>query len=239
MKKLENVFAWIVKIGFFVIPFLPLYISTSMLFPFITGKNFAFRIITEAVFVFWVWLAMVHPQYRPKLTFLFKAVTVFVGLVFLADIFGPNVYRSLFSNYERMEGFMMLGHLYLYYVMLVSVFRKRDWMIFFHSTLVASLLVSYVGLRQKMGLQVSMQGGFRVDSTIGNPTYLAAYLLFHLCILLILMHAFRKKWWAVLLYAAAFLFELMIVYFTATRGAVIGLVVAGIALAATVVWQWS
>lgn len=239
MKKLETIFAWIVKIGLFVIPFLPLYISSSMLFPFITGKNFTFRIITEIILVFWVWLGVANPQYRPKLTFLFKAVTIFTAIVFLADVFGPNPYRSIFSNYERMEGFMMIGHLYLYYLMLISVFRKRDWMIFFHSTLVASLLVSYIGLMQKLGYRVSIQGGFRVDSTIGNPTYLAAYLLFHLWILLILMHAYRKYWWALTLYGAAFLFELMIVYFTATRGAVIGLVVAGIALGAAAVWKWS
>ena len=239
MKKLEYIFLWIVKIALFIIPFLPVYISSSMLFPFITGKNFAFRMITEAIFVFWAWLAIVNPQYRPKLTFLFKVVTAFVAIVFLADVLGPNVYRSLFSNYERMEGFMMIGHLYLYYIMLVSVFRKRDWMIFFHSTLAASLLVSYVGLLQRLGLRISTQGGFRVDSTIGNTTYLAAYLLFHRWILLILMHAFRKKWWALSLYALAFLFELIILYFTATRGAIIGLVVVGIALATAVVWQWS
>ena len=239
MKKLETMFAWIVKIGLFIIPFLPLYVSSSMLFPFITGKNFAFRIITEVIFIFWVWLAVAYPEYRPKLTFLFKTVTIFTLIVFLADIYGPNPYRSIFSNYERMEGFMMLGHLYLYYLMLVSVFRRRDWMIFFHSTLVASMFVSYIGLMQKFGYRVSIQGGFRVDSTIGNPTYLAAYLVFHLWILLILMHAYRKHSWTLPLYALAFLFELIIIYFTATRGAIIGLVVAGIALAGAVVWKWS
>ena len=239
MKKLENIFSLVVKIGLFVIPFLPLYVSTSMLFPFITGKNFVFRIITEIIFLFWVWLAIVNPEFRPRLTRLFKVISAFILIIFFADLFGPNPYRSFFSNYERMEGFMMLGHLYLYYVMLSSVFRKRDWMIFFHSTLAASLLVSYIGLLQKMGLRVSLQGGFRVDSTIGNPTYLAAYLLFHIWILLILMYTFRRRWWAVALYMLAFLFELIIVYFTATRGAVIGLVAAGIPLAAIVVWQWS
>lgn len=239
MKKLENIFAWMVKIGLFVIPFLPLYVSGSMLFPFITGKNFWFRIITETIFILWVWLAITNPEFRPKLTRLLQIITLFIFVIFLADLFGSNPYRSFFSNYERMEGFMMLGHLYLYYIMLSSVFRKRDWMIFFHSTLAASLLVSYIGLLQKMGLKVSLQGGFRVDSTIGNPTYLAAYLLFHIWILLILMYTFRKKWWALGLYALALLFELMIVYFTATRGAIIGLVAAGVPLAALVVWQWS
>ena len=78
-----------------------------------------------------------------------------------------------------------------------------------------------------------------MDSTIGNPTYLAAYLLFNLWILLILMHTFRKKWWVLSLYSAAFLFELAIVYFTATRGAIIGLGISSVVLAAAAVWQWA
>lgn len=238
MNYLQKVILWIVKIGIFVIPFLPLYISASMLFPFITGKNFTFRIIIEIVFALWAGLAVANPEYRPRLTRLFKAVTIFVVIVFLADLFSPNPYRSFFSNFERMEGFMMIGHLYLYFLVLSSVFRKRDWLIFFHSNAVASLFVSYIGLMQKFGLRVSMQGGFRVDSTIGNPTYLAAYLLFNVWIFLLLMYLFRKHWWAVALYGAAAAFELMIVYFTATRGAMLGLVAASLFLAVSLVIWW-
>lgn len=215
---------WIIKIGLWLIPFLPLYISSSMLFPFITGKNFVFRIIVEIIFALWVGLAVARPEFRPKLTPLFKAATLFIIFVFLADLFGPNPYRSFFSNYERMEGFMMLGHLYLYFVVLSSVFKTRtDWLVFFHSTLVASLVVSSIGLMQRLGYRVSLQGGFRVDSTIGNPTYLAAYLLFHIWMLVILLKEFWKKWWLLAMYSAALFFELLILYFTATRGAVLAL----------------
>ena len=234
----EQFSLWIIKIGLWLIPFLPLYVSSSMLFPFITGKNFAFRIIIEIIFALWAGLAAFRAEYRPRLTPLFKIVTIFIVIVFFADLFGPNPYRSFFSNYERMEGFMMIFHLYLYFVMLVSVFRARDWIIFFHATLLASLVVSYVGLLQKFGYRVSLQGGFRVDSTIGNPTYLAAYLLFHVWLLLILMYRFWKKWWLVALYGAALLFELAILYFTASRGPVLALVIILIPFLASIVWFW-
>jgi len=234
----ERFILFIIKIGLWTIPFLPLYVSSSMLFPFITGKNFAFRIIIEIIFALWAGLAAFRAEYRPRLTPLFKIVTIFIVIVFFADLFGPNPYRSFFSNYERMEGFMMIFHLYLYFVMLVSVFRARDWIIFFHATLLASLAVSYVGLLQKFGYRVSLQGGFRVDSTIGNPTYLAAYLLFHVWLLFILMYRFWKKWWLVGLYGAALLFELAILYFTASRGPVLALVIILIPFLASIVWFW-
>ncbi|MBI2121715.1 MAG: O-antigen ligase family protein [Candidatus Sungbacteria bacterium] len=240
LKPQEQFFLWIVKIGLWVIPFLPLYVSSSMLFPFITGKNFAFRITVEFIFIFWVFLAMVRSEFRPRLTPLFKAATIFIVILFLADLFSPNPYRAFFSNYERMEGFMMLFHLYIYFVMLASVFKtRRDWLIFFHSTLIASLIVSYIALTQRLGYRISLQGGFRVDSTIGNPTYLAAYLVFHIWLLFILLYQFWKKWWLSALYGAALIFELIIIYFTATRGATLAIAGALIflSIASVVFWK--
>ena len=260
----EQVSLWIIKFGLWTIPFLPLYVSGSMLFPFITGKNFTFRIIVEIIFAVWVGLAVLKEEYRPRLTPLFKVATVFIIILFLADFFSPNPYRAFFANYERMEGFMMLFHLYLYFVMLITVFRtRRDWIIFFHSTLVASLLISGVGLLQKYCANplngatcqkiaesfsqnallrsiplVSLQGGFRVDSTIGNPTYLAAYLLFHVWLLVLFMYQWWGKWWRVSFYALALLFEVMIIYLTATRGATLALVINAIPFLAAVVWFW-
>lgn len=226
LNQLERAFSWTIKIGLWAIPLLPLYVSSSMLFPFITGKNFTFRIVVEIIFAVWLGLVTVWPQYRPRLTLPVKLATIFILILFLADLFSPNPWRAFFSNYERMEGFMMLSHIYLYFLMLVSVFKtRRDWLIFFHVTLVASLVIALVGLRQRFGYRVSLQGGFRVDSTIGNPTYLAAYLFFHIWILLMLLREFWRLWWLRIFYGAALIFELAIMYFTASRGAMAAFIV--------------
>lgn len=239
MSSFEKVSLWIVKIGLWLLPFLPLYVSGSMLFPFITGKNFAFRIATEIIFAFWVGLAVARPEYRPRLTPLFNIVSAFVAIVFLADVFSPHPYRSFFSNYERMEGFMMLGHMYLYFMMLTSVFKtRRDWMVFFHASLAASIVACYFGLLQKLGYRVSIQGGFRVDSTIGNPTYFAAYLLFHVWLLAILIYDYRNVWWRAALYTAILVFELVIIYFTATRGVVLAFALAVPPMLGALVYFW-
>ncbi|MBI3442963.1 MAG: O-antigen ligase family protein [Candidatus Sungbacteria bacterium] len=250
----ENILLWAVRIGLWVIPLLPFYIASSMLFPFITGKNFTFRIIIEMIVPLWAGLAIMRPEFRPRLTMLVKAVTLLVALLFLADIFGPNPYRSFFSNYERMEGFISFAHLYVYFLMLLSVFRtRRDWLIWFHVSIVASIAVSYVALLQHLGLRPSPQGGFRVDSTIGNPTYLAAYLLFHIWLFALLMKQFWprksldarhgsgdiKGWILQIVYGLVLLFELVIIYFTATRGAVLALLITAIPFFALAVLYWN
>lgn len=239
MTTFEKVILWTIKIGLLAITFLPLYISTNMLFPFITGKNFFFRIIVEFIFALWVGLAIARPEFRPKLTSLFKAVTIFILVLFLADLFSPNPYRSFFSNYERMEGFMMLFHLYLYFLLLVSVLKERkDWLLFLHFTIGVSLVVGFVGLMQKLGLRVSFQGGYRVDSTIGNPAYLAAYLVFHAWFLVMLARAFWQKIWLRMFYLAALVFELLIIYFTATRGALLALFFGAVMLLVMSIVYW-
>lgn len=239
-KRLEQIISWVIKLGLAALTILPLYVSSSMLFPFITGKNFMFRIIVEALFALWIGLAFAWPQYRPRLTLLVKLSTIFILIVFLADLFGPNPYRSFFSNYERMEGFMMIFHLWLYFLMLLSVLKtKRDWLIFFHITIATSVLVGFVGVLQKFGFRVSAQGGYRIDATIGNATYLAAYISFHVWLLVLLLRRFWQNWWLKIIYGALLIFELAVIYFTASRGATIGLLVSAFVLflAAIIYWQ--
>ena len=246
-RMVENILLWAVRIGLWVIPLLPFYIASSMLFPFITGKNFTFRIIIELIVPLWAGLMIMRSEFRPRLTILVKAITLLMAVLFVADVFGPNPYRSFFSNYERMEGFISFAHLYLYFLMLLSVFRtRRDWLVFFHVSIVASIAVSYIAVLQKLGLRPSPQGGFRVDSTIGNPTYLAAYLLFHVWLVVLLMRQFwpqksgeTKKLVLQIFYALLLVSELVIIYFTATRGVVLALLMTVIPFAVLAVLCWN
>jgi len=94
--NLERVILFITKVLMWCVPVLPIYISTSMFFLFITGRNFAFRIIVELAFALWTGLAIAKKEYRPKITPIFISVSIFVVIVFLADIFGVDPYRSFF-----------------------------------------------------------------------------------------------------------------------------------------------
>lgn len=57
-----------------IIPFLAFYVSgfgfgaewNSMLFPYITGKNFAFRILVEIAAAAWIMLMILDKNFRPK-----------------------------------------------------------------------------------------------------------------------------------------------------------------------------
>ena len=172
---------YFILIGIFAVPFIPLIVSSGMFFPFITGKNFAFRIIVELVFAAWVILAIREPEYRPKKSLVLAALAIFIGVITLADIFGENPYRSFWSNYERMEGLIAHLHLFAYFLVITATLAtEKLWQRFFYTSFgVNAALIGY-SFFQLAGKLTINQGGVRVDATFGNATYLAVYVLFQI-----------------------------------------------------------
>ncbi len=218
--------------------FVPLFVAgnfpvtVDLFFPFIGAKVFAFRILVEIAAFLYTILALSHPEYRPKKTPILVALSAFIVVIAAADLFGVNPARSFWSNFERMEGLVTHLHLYVYAVMLMSVFRSKNWYAFFHTSLGTSFIVALYGVVQLSGKLQINQGGVRLDATFGNATYLAVYLLFH--IFFALFYAVRSRnLGAQITYGALIALQLVVLYYTATRGAILGLIV-GLFLAACV-----
>lgn len=225
-KSLTNYYVWGIKSLLFIIPFLSFWISKSMFFPYITGRNFTFRILAEIAFILWLALVIFNKEYRPKMTPIVGAILLFVTIVGVANIFGVDPYHSFWSRLERMEGYLMILHLVAYFFLLSAVFRtKKEWLTFFSLFAIAGILVGSYGVLQLLGLREAIQGGdTRIDGTIGNPTYLAAYLTLVIMVALILFFNSEKKWLKYF-YGATALFSFVIIYFSATRGAALSFLI--------------
>ena len=223
----NTVLRYIVLGGIFLIPLLiPFIISKSMFFPFITGKNFAFRVIVEIIFGAWLILVWRDAAYRPRFSWILAALTVFVSIVAIADIFGENPLQSLWSNYERMDGLVTLLHLYALFLVAGSTLQDSRilWRRFLQISLFASVIICVYGIFQLLGYITINQGGVRVDATLGNATYLAIYLLFHIFFAAFLFVGEKRYAVPRFVYAAIFLLNLIILFNTATRGATLAFI---------------
>ncbi|HUD03987.1 MAG TPA: O-antigen ligase family protein [Candidatus Paceibacterota bacterium] len=177
--KLKDILRKVVIVGIFITPFIPLVVMPSLFFPFITGKNFLFRIVVEVVFFAWVALACCDASYRPKKSSVLWSFVALVVVICFADAFGANPYKSFWSNFERMEGFITLAHLFAFFVVASSVLAREkiwDWLV--KVTLGVSVYISLYGVFQLLGFISISQGGVRVDGPFGNATYLAIYTVF-------------------------------------------------------------
>src|SRR3989344_2343923 len=171
----ESALVWTARIGVLLVVFLtPFFVSSSMFFPYITGKNFFFRIIVELTFGVWVGLAIASARYRPKKGIILWAFAGFVAALFI----------SIYGALER-SGVVSPG-----------------------------------------GSVAGSAGAARIFATLGNPIYLAAYLLVHLFLLGFLLSRTNQIWIRAS-YAAVILFEFFVFTAAGTRGAFIGLI-AGI-----------
>lgn len=217
--------------GLFAVLFLPLYVPETLFFPFITGKNFAFRIIVEILFGAWIVLALRASEFRPARSVILYGVVALTLVMAIATALSENPFKSFWSNYERMEGYITLLHLFAYFLVAGSMVRSEKlWERFFQVSLIANVILLGYGALQLLGKLPINQGGARVDATFGNTTYFAVYLLFHIFLAAFLALRLpdrqagpRGAFWMRYIYGAIILADMFMLYYTATRGAILGL----------------
>ncbi len=227
--SLNKALRYTILSGLFLIPFVALLVSTSLYFPYITGKNFLFRALVEIIFVCYAALAFRDPQYRPRWkSSIVISLSIFVVILFLADIFGEHFYKSFWSNFERMEGFITFLHLFaLFFISTVMLNTETLWRRLFHTSFAVGIIMGFIGLYQHFHNHID-----RIDAQLGNSTYLGALMLFNIFLLLFyLMRTIRERrppWiYAAVGYTLAIIFDAYILFLTGTRGAFLG-VLAGL-----------
>ena len=217
--------------GLFALPFLALFLTPRLYFPYVTARGFAFRAIVALTAACWAGLALIEPRFRPRRSAILWCFAAALAAMAAADALSDDPARSLFGNFVRMEGYWTLLHLFAIFVVASAVLStERRWTRYFATSVAASVLVAAFGLAQRWGYLAAPWGTGRIDATFGNPAYLAAYLL---------MHAFLAGFllvraggiFARAALACACALDLAVLWLTATRGAAVGLA-AGIVVAA-------
>ena len=221
---------------------------TETSFPFIVGKAIFFRFVVEAAFVIWLYLLIQYPVYRLPRSWLLVSLLVYLVVALAASFAGISLTRSLWSTYERMEGWITLGHLTMFALMLASVLRTfHHWQTVLNINILAGLVVGLLGLYEVAGGEEQ-----RLSVTFGNPSFLASYVVVNLFIAsAFLSHylasfqesgaADTTSWPKALMlffWVAAICLDLLMLNYSGTRGALVGLVVgAGMLLAAGFLWS--
>jgi O-antigen ligase len=248
-KKISK---WYLYIAVFAV----LIVMDSIFFPFIGGKDYFFRFAVElSAIAFLLWWALEAQLGEFKKLFnarakkpLFIAVTIFVAVFVLACLFAYDMHAAFWSNYERGEGGFQMIHYYLFFALLVFLLDKeKDWERIFQFSLVATggmilygilgnysvsgFIGPYAGSTAPTGWWTILTSG-RFQGSLGNPAYVAPYLMFSMFYAAYLW--IRRKAAGTATKLTRWFYGVMIAIFvffftiSQTRGAEIGLGVAAI-----------
>ena len=235
MPRLTKTVLWISISALFLIPLYALVFDTAFLVPFVTAKTVYFRVLVEIAFIGWTFLAFVDSKYRIKISATTTAVTVFAFVALLADLLGVQPMKSLLSNLDRMEGWIMIVHLWAFYIASVGIIgswsdSKKIWHRLFNTSLAVAFIVSVYGLFQILGWAAYHQLNLRIDASFGNADYLAIYLLIQSFIATYMFMVVRTEKirfaslfkWVYPLLVILFVFD---IYETGDRGVMLGLLI--------------
>ena len=254
---MEILLLWGIRGGVFLVLLMPLLVTSQTLFPFIVGKALYSRALIEIVFGLWVVLAYRCPSQRPPRSWLLITFGIYLGVALLSGLFGVSAVRSLWSTYERMQGTVDLAHWVALTVVLVSVFRSMsDWRAALNINLAVSVVMALLGLAQHWEIPIRafsfLEGTDRLDITLGNASYVGAYMMVNVLIGLgFLTQSFQSRvdrpvprasarrrrrrrrqqgeaadwrllWWRIF-WVTVIVLDFWIFWLTGTRGAFIGL----------------
>jgi O-antigen ligase/tetratricopeptide (TPR) repeat protein len=201
----------------FLILTVPLYIDHQLYFPYVTGRTFLFQALVEVAFAGWLVLALLEPRFRPQKSAVLTAFTALMAVVTLSGVVSYHPTLAFWGSFERMEGVILLLHVWALVLVASSVFQtERIWNWF----LTASVAVAMVSVLLTFSdFLTSGQGRFR--GPVGNPAYMGIYMLFHVGIAGLLASRVKQMGARIAYGVAAFVF-LIAMFLSGTRGTAIG-----------------
>lgn len=213
----------------------PLVIFSQFISPFHFGKVVIFRSLVEIMLVFYLILAVRDRSYRPQwhnpILIIFGLFTFMFAVTTALSV---NPYLSFWGSLERMGGFWSFLHYYVFFVILISVFKtKADWLRLLQLSIFVGVLSALYGFGQKTSLSwfVGSGGRERIFGTIGNPSLFAGYQVVNLFMALALaLSDWVKPKHKGYLYVAI-LINLIAIIMTAVRGTILAIAVGLVLMA--------
>lgn len=216
-----------------LILFVPLLVFSHTYFPFIVAKTAVMRVLIEVVLGLYLLLWLKNKdKWQPQFSWLAVTIAIYTSIMFLSSVFGDSPTRSWWSNWERMAGLFTFMHYGLWFMVLTSVLKQaKYWVYLAWTSLLVSLLMSIYAWLQYFDFQTSfifMAGADRLSGTLGNPAYFGSYMTMNAFVSAMLMFAYKNwKKWLLLAYTV---YLMVMVLFSGTRGAFLGLIAAGFVL---------
>lgn len=217
-----------IKIGIFLVLLVPLVVTKFGIYPIVSSKAIYYYVLIELILLLYIWLLLIKKRYLPKISPVFISVLIFIEIAVLSTLRSINPWRSFWGTMERMEGLILILHLFVFFLVLVGVFQqKRDWFNFLRFTVLVSIPVGLAGFIQKFGVFYfyTDPNDPRISATFGNPVFYGNYLVLIIILSLFLIFLEKNNQFKIL-FTGTLIFNSFLLLLTGTRGAWMGIISA-------------
>lgn len=217
-----------------IIILIPLYFNILTYITFEIDKIVLFRVLVELLFLVFITKVFVKEEVcLPKNKKFLAAVAALFVVQLISTVFSRHLSASFWGNYWRGFGLFTYVHLFVF-AGIVFVSLKREALLrYFAAAAWSGGLVSLYGLMQSAGYDFLIWeeaiDGFqpRVSSALGQPNYLASYLLLVVPATIFLAMS-QAKFYLRALYSAILVMEVWAIAITYSRSAWIGLALVSV-----------
>lgn len=231
----------------------PLIFSGSLFFPYIVGKAFFMRLMIILSAISFTGLMLIDKNSRPKMSVMLYALGGFMIVLGLAALNSINPTKSVWSNFERMEGLVTMLYMAGLFVIASSTLRYKEWPWVMNASIIISIIVGI------QALSTATTAADRISGFLGNSTYLGVYALIHIFFGLLgaamIFRGNREKelletgehkaghvlnmtnYTHIIAYIFVAVFNAFILFKTGTRGAFVGLVAGLILSSIYLTWK--
>lgn len=224
MNKLHKIIFWLFAMMLFFVP-LVLWPFTSEVFEF--NKMVLVYIFTTSIIAAWVIHCVIEGKFIFRRTILDIPILIFLGSQFVSTILSIDPLTSWLGYYSRFNGGLVsiICYSLLYWAFVSNFDRKNGLKLINFSIIPSAILVSLYGIAEHFGIDKNIwvqDVQSRVFSTLGQPNWLAAWLVALLPLtwaLALESEIKNKKFWFYL--ATSILFYLTIL-FTKSRSGLLG-----------------
>jgi O-antigen ligase len=219
-KAIQNILIGLI----FATLLVPLIVIDNLYFPYIVGKAAVFRLIVLISVLLYSWLIYRDNSFLPtknKVLMSFGALNV---VYLVSALFGADARESIFSGFERMDGWITTVLIFVFFVIIASVIKeKKIWNWFFVTQISISAFLFLGSISQIIDHGIN----HRVDTLLGNPIYLSVIFMFSVFFALYLAFEdyskIAKNWLAVSIFT-----NLAGIFLTGTRGTMLAVFVSAV-----------
>ncbi len=201
--------------------FVPLVYCVGFTSPYIFAQTSLIYLIACAtvVPVFVLWYADANA--RPHVDRWTIIPLIYLCTMILSACFGVNPAKSFIGVWERFGGVLDWTVVFWYGILLISIFKtKAEWYAFLRTVSIVAAAETMYALLQLSPWHIVYASGTRLFGTIGNPAFLAGYLLLAMGITFVmrLQAGTRIRF----VYDLCIIAQCLVLMLTQTRAALIG-----------------